>query len=210
MSKLLYIKASPRVERSKSAAIADAFIESYRRKNPDDVIDTLNLFEESIPTFDGPVVQAKYVILHGREHSEEDLQAWAAVEKVIERFVSAEKFVLAVPMWNFSIPYRLKQYIDVLVQPGYTFSYSEDVGYKGLVLKKPLLAVYARGGEYLAGTEGEALDLQKKYIEMIFGFMGFENIRSIVVEPTLMAGPDVAKDRLQQALEKAKTTAAEF
>jgi len=40
--------------------------------------------------------------------------------------------------------------------------------------------------------------------------MGFENIRSIIVEPTLMAGPDVAKDRLQQALEKAKTTAAEF
>lgn len=210
MSKLLYIKASPRVERSKSAAVADAFIEAYRRKNPDDVIDTLNLFEESLPAFDGPVVQAKYVIFHGREHSEEDLQAWAAVEKVIERFVSAEKYILAVPMWNFSIPYRLKQYIDVLVQPGYTFSYSEDVGYKGLVLEKPLLAVYARGGEYPTGTEAEAFDLQKKYIEMIFGFMGFENIRSIVVEPMLMGGPDVAKDRLQQALEKAKTTAAEF
>jgi FMN-dependent NADH-azoreductase len=210
MSKLLYIKASPRVERSKSAAVADAFIKAYQQKNPDDVIDTLNLFEESLPTFDGPVVQAKYVILHGREHTEEELQAWAAVEKVIERFVSAEKYVLAAPMWNFSIPYRLKQYIDVLVQPGYTFSYSEDVGYKGLVLEKPLLAVYARGGEYPTGTEAEALDLQKKYVELIFGFMGFENIRSIVVEPTLMAGPDVAKDRLQQALEKAKTTAAEF
>ncbi len=174
------------------------------------MIDTLNLFEESLPAFDGLVVQAKYVILHGREHSEEELQAWASVEKVIERFVSAEKYILAVPMWNFSIPYRLKQYIDVLVQPGYTFSYSEDVGYKGLVLEKPLLAVYARGGEYPTGTEAEAFDLQKKYIEMIFGFMGFENIRSIVVEPTLMGGPDVATDRLQRALEKAKTIAAEF
>ena len=35
MSKLLYIKASPRVERSKSAAVADAFIQAYQRKNPD-------------------------------------------------------------------------------------------------------------------------------------------------------------------------------
>ena len=210
MSKLLYIKASPRVERSKSAAVADAFIQTYRQKNPDDVIDTLNLFEESLPSFDGPVVQAKYVILHGRKHSEEELQAWAAVEKIIERFVSAEKYVMAVPMWNFSIPYRLKQYIDVLVQPGYTFSYSEVVGYKGLVLKKPLLVVYARGGEYPTGTEAEAFDLQKRYVEMIFGFMGFEDVRSIVVEPTLMAGPDVVKDRLQQALEKAKAVAAEF
>ncbi len=162
MSKLLYIKASPRIERSKSTAVADAFIEAYRWKHSDDVIDTLNLFEESLPVFDGLVVQAKYVILHGREHSEEELQAWSAVEKIIERFVLADKFVLAVPMWNFSIPYRLKQYIDVLVQPGYTFSYSEDVGYKGLVLEKPLLAVYARGGEYPTGTEAEAFDLQKK------------------------------------------------
>jgi FMN-dependent NADH-azoreductase len=210
MSKLLYIKASPRVERSKSTTVSNAFIDTYRQKNPDDVIDILNLFEESLPAFDGFVVQAKYVILHGQEHSEEELQAWAVVEKIIERFVSAEKFVLAVPMWNFSIPYRLKQYIDVLVQPGYTFSYSEDEGYKGLVLEKPLLTVYARGGEYPTGTEAEAFDLQKKYIELIFGFMGFEDIRSIVVEPTLMAGPDVAKDKLQQALEEAKTTAEEF
>ncbi|MHC4745026.1 MAG: FMN-dependent NADH-azoreductase [Planctomycetota bacterium] len=210
MSKLLYIKASPRVERSKSAAVADAFIGAYRQNNPKDVVDTLNLFEESMPTFDGLAVQAKYVILHGKEHSEEELQAWAAVEKVIERFVSADKYVLAVPMWNFSIPYRLKQYIDILVQPGYTFSYSEDAGYKGLVPGKPLLAVYARGGEYPKGSDAEAFDLQKKYIELVFGFMGFEDIRSICAEPMLMGGPDVAADKVLQAVEEAKAAAAEF
>lgn len=210
MSKLLYINASPRVERSNSKAVADAFIQAYRRKNPDDEVDTLRLFEESLPAFDGAVLQAKYVVLHHQEHSEEEAQAWTVVEKIIERFVSAEKYVLATPMWNFSIPYRFKQYIDVLVQPGYTFSYSKEVGYKGLVLGKPLLAVYARGGEYPAGTKEEAFDLQKKYIETIFGFMGFENMRSIVVEPTLMGEPDVMKDRLQQALEKATKAAEEF
>lgn len=36
-----------------------------------------------------------------------------------------------------------------------------------------------------AGTDAQAFDLQTKYIELIFAFMGFENIRSIVVEPTL-------------------------
>ena len=51
MSKLLYIKALARVERSKSTAVADA----YRQRNPDDVIDVLNLFEESLPAFDGLV-----------------------------------------------------------------------------------------------------------------------------------------------------------
>ncbi len=37
--------------------------------------------------------------------------------------------------------------------------------------------------------------------------MGFENIRSIVVEPTLMAGPDIAAARLADAVEKAKQMA---
>ena len=210
MSKLLYIQASPRGQRSHCITVADAFIEAYKQKHPDDKIVTLNVFDASIPSFDGLAVQAKYTILHGRSHSEEELEVWKNVEKVIEQFTSADKYVLAVPMWNFSIPYRLKQYIDLLVQPGYTFSFSEDKGYEGLVVGKPFLAVYARGGEYPAGSEAEALDLQTKYVELIFGFMGFENMRSVVVEPTLQGGPDVAKSRQQKAIDQAREMAVDF
>ncbi|MHC4396363.1 MAG: FMN-dependent NADH-azoreductase [Planctomycetota bacterium] len=210
MSKLLYIQASPRGQRSKSITVADTFIETYKHEHSNDEIVTLNVFSASIPDFDGLVVQAKYTILHGLEHSQEELQVWKNVETVIEQFTSADKYVLAVPMWNFSIPYRLKQYIDLLVQPGYTFSYSEDKSYQGLVVGKPMLVVYGRGGEYAVGSETEALDLQTRYIELIFGFMGFENIRSVVVEPTLMAGPDVAAEKCQEAVDKAKKIAVTF
>ena len=128
MSKLLYIQASPRGQRSHSVTVADAFIEAYEKKHPDDEVDILNVFDETIPNFDGPVVQAKYTILHGKPHTEAEQKVWKDIEKVIEQFTSADKYVLAVPMWNFSIPYRLKQYIDILVQPGYTFSYSPEAG----------------------------------------------------------------------------------
>ena len=210
MSRLLYIQASPRVHRSHSIAVADAFIEAYKKKYPDDEIVTLNLFEASIPNFDGPAVQAKYTILHGQSHSNQEQQVWKNVEEVIEQFTSADKYVLAVPMWNFGVPYRLKQYIDLLVQPGYTFSYSQEKGYEGLVVEKPLLAVYARGGEYAIGDETEAFDLQRRYIELIFGFMGFEDISSVVVEPTLQGGPEVAATKRQEAIDKAREMAADF
>jgi FMN-dependent NADH-azoreductase len=190
--------------------VADAFVGSYEQEHADDEIVTLNLFEASIPNFDGLAVQAKYTIMHGKSHSKEELQAWKNVERVIEQFTSADKYVLAVPMWNFGVPYRLKQYIDILVQPGYTFSYSEDKGYQGLVVGKPLLAVYARGGEYPAGSEAEAFDFQTRYVELIFGFMGFKDIRSVVVEPTLQGGPDVAKTRVREAIDRAKEMAANF
>ena len=209
MSKVLYIQSSPRGKRSKSIAVTDAFLEVYRQSHPADEIETLNLFEADLISFDGLAVQAKYTILHGQQHSAEELAAWKAVEELAGQFMSADKFVLAVPMWNFGIPYRLKQYIDILVQPTYTFSYSPEEGYKGLVVGKPAFIAYARGGEYNS-PEAQPLDLQKPYLELILGFIGFEDISSVTVEPTIMAGPDIAAQKLTEALEKAKAIAEAF
>ena len=210
MSRLLYIQASPRGRLSGCIAVADAFIEAYREKRPEDEIITLNVFNTAIPSFDGLAVQAKYTILHGKSHSQSERKAWRNVERTIEQFTSADKYIFAVPMWNFSIPYRLKQYIDVLVQPGYTFSYSPDKGYAGLVVGKPLLVVHARGGEYTVGSGTEAFDMQTKYVKLIFEFMGFKDICSIVIEPTLQAGPDVAESKRQEASNKAREMAVAF
>jgi FMN-dependent NADH-azoreductase len=210
MAKLLYIQASPRGQRSKSITVADAFVQEYRRLHPEDEIEVLNLFHADLPSFDGLTVQAKYTIMHGKEHSEEELRAWSRVVEIIEHFKSADKYVLAVPMWNFGISYRLKQYIDILVQPTYTFNYSLKEGYVGLVTGKPMLAVYARGGEYREGTDGAKLDMQRTYLELIFGFIGFKNVGAIIVEPTLEKGPEVAEERRVDAISKAREAAKRF
>ncbi|MHC4231648.1 MAG: FMN-dependent NADH-azoreductase [Planctomycetota bacterium] len=209
MQKLLYIQASPRKERSKSTQVASAFLESYQKSHADDTVDTLNIFEEDLPTFDGLKVQAKYTILHGKEHTPEERQAWDAIEKIITHFKSADKYVLSLPMWNFSIPYRLKQYIDILVQPGYTFTFGEN-GYEGLVKDKPVFVVYARGGSFPEGSEREAFDMQKKYIELFLGFIGFENIQSIVVGPTLQGEPIDIQTMLDVSIQKARSLASNF
>jgi FMN-dependent NADH-azoreductase len=112
-------------------------------------------------------------------------------------------------MWNFGIPYRLKQYLDIIVQPGYTFSFSPQEGYKGLVLGKPVFVAYSRGGAYPKGSAEEAFDLQTKYFQLALGFIGFTDIRTLIVEPTL-ASPDVAKQRRAEAIAKAKEMANTF
>lgn len=202
MSRLLYIQASPRIERSYSIAAADAFVSAYKQANPKDEVITMNLFRKDLLAFDGLAVQAKYTILHGLKHTAEELAAWKEVEEIIAEFKSADKYVMAVPMWNFGIPYRLKQYVDILVQPGYTFSFSPKEGYKGLVLGKPVFIAYSRGGAYVKGSAEEAFDLQTKYLELILGFIGFTDIRTLIVEPTL-AGPQVAKQKREEAIAKA-------
>ncbi len=185
MDKLLYLQASPLTERSYSISAADAFVKAYQKINPSHIIQTMNLFDMELPAFDGFTLAARYAIMHGTDPSETEKSAWRAVEKVIEEFTGADKYVMAVPMWNFGLPYKLKHYLDVVVQSGYTFAYSPEEGFSGLITGKPVFIAYARGGAYPPGSEFESYDMQVPYLEHVLGFMGFTDIRRIIVEPTV-------------------------
>jgi FMN-dependent NADH-azoreductase len=182
MAKILHIISSPR-DRSASHAVAKTFLAAYAEKNPGDQVETLDLWKTELPEFDGDTINGKYAIMHGAKFTPEEEAAWKAVVKVADHFKSADKYIISLPMWNFSIPYKLKHYIDVLVQPGLTFGF-ENGNYKGLVTGKPLVAIYARGGAYGPGTGAEGYDLQSKYLKQIFGFIGFTDIQEILIEGT--------------------------
>lgn len=209
MSEILYIQASPRRRESCSIAVADAFIDAYRSKNPSDQVRTRNLFDTDLVSFDGNTLRGKYNILHGRDYTSAEKAAWQAVEAEIEAFVAADKYVLAVPMWNFSIPYRLKHYIDIIVQPGYTFSYSPETGFSGLVTGKPVFIAYARGNAYPAGSAMAAMDLQSAYMEKILNFIGLTDIRSVVFEASLADSHTVAGVQ-EKAVAEARKIAEDF
>jgi FMN-dependent NADH-azoreductase len=205
MAKLLYIESSPRKERSASIAVSHQFLDAYRAAHPSDTVETLDLWDLTLPRFDSTDQEAKYAVMQGQTFTPEQKQSRDAVVKVAEHFKSADKYLISLPMWNFGIPYILKHYIDVLVQPGLTFSFSPEKGYSGLVTGKPAVAIYARGGAYGAGTGAEGYDQQTRYLQQVLGFIGFTDVKSILVEPTL-AGP-AAKD---QAIAKAGAEAVQI
>jgi len=210
MAKLMYLQASPRKDRSKSRQVADAFVEAYRQAHGDDEIVTIDLFQADLPSFDGPALDAKYAILHGQSPSDEQKTAWKAVEDVIGEFLSADKYVFAVPMWNFGVPYRLKHYLDILVQPTYTFSFSPESGYSGLVTGKPAMVLYARGGDYADPEIAAAVDHQKTYLELILGFIGITEVKSIIIQPTVMDGPEVGRQKADEAAARVREWAERF
>ncbi|MEM9826232.1 MAG: NAD(P)H-dependent oxidoreductase [Planctomycetota bacterium] len=205
MSKLLYIESSPRKSRSKSIKVSEAFLDAYKAAHPDDEVVTIDLWEKQLPEFDGYTIDAKYQVLHGQDFDDHQKQAWQAVVDVCDEFKSADKYVISVPMWNFGVPYKLKHYIDVIAQPGQTFSFDPASGYSGLVTGKPAAVIYARGGAYSGDASG--MDHQKPYVEQMLGFFGFSDIHPIVVEPTMAAPDDVAAVE-NAAIESAKSIAA--
>ena len=191
MAKILYVKASPMGDRSFSSRAARVFLDTYQEANPGDVIDELDLWQPGLPVFDQIAASGKYKIMRGLDHTPEEARTWKSVVKAIDQLKAADKVVVSSGMWNFSIPYRLKQYIDIITQPSLTFSFDPEKGYTGLVTGRPVQFILASGGEYPPGSPMEGYDYQKPYLEMIFGFMGFTDIRCLRVEGTLRpAGQD--------------------
>ena len=209
MTKMIHIQASPRKGRSASQVVAEHFINSYRTVHPSDSIETLRLWEVDLPEFNGAVIDAKYAVAHQQQHSPDQAHAWKAVVRIANHFKSADKYVVSLPMWNFGIPYKLKHYIDLLVQPGLTFGFTAGEGRKGLVTGKPLVAIYARGGAYGPGSSAEALDQQSPYLKHILGFIGFTDIQEIFVEPTL-ASASSKDESVKAANRRAEEIAAHF
>ncbi|GAA5131760.1 NAD(P)H-dependent oxidoreductase [Luteolibacter yonseiensis] len=209
MAKILHIQSSPRGSRSASIEVAGHFIASYLATHPGDSVETLDLWQEDLPEFDGFTLDAKYSVLGGQSPEAEQIAAWGRVVSLADHFKSADKILFSLPMWNFGIPYKLKHYIDLLVQPGLTFSYTPEEGYKGLVTGKPAAAVYARGGAYGPGTGAESYDQQSAYLKQVLGFIGFTDVSEVFVEPTL-AGPDAKNAAVANANQAAAGIAATF
>ncbi|HAI97694.1 MAG: FMN-dependent NADH-azoreductase [Cycloclasticus sp.] len=205
MNKLLYIQASPRNERSNSTDVANTYIKTFKAAAETNSVSTLNVWDMNLPEFDGDRLNAKYSFLHGQNPSDAEAAAWQEIVFIAEQFKAADRYLFSVPMWNFSIPYKLKHFIDVITQPGLTFSFSPETGFQGLVTGKPVTAIYSRGGEY-NNDEAKGMDFQKPYLEMALGFIGFSDINSILIEPTF-ADPDSVSHAISTAKDLATTLA---
>ena len=167
-------------------------------------MDTLDLWHTHLPEINGATLDAVYAVKHGQPHSLEQLHAWPAVVDFADHFKSADKYLISVPMWNFSVPYKLKHYIELLVHRGLTFSFAG-----GRIQRarqdKPLVAVYARGGAYAPGSGSKSRDHQSRCLS----FIGFTDVREIFFEPT-EASPSSRVEAPTVAKRKAAELAALF
>jgi FMN-dependent NADH-azoreductase len=208
MKKLLHIIATPRVNDSNTLKVSKAFLAEFSKKYPGCVIDELNVATQKLPDLAVEEVSGKYMLLSGKELSGKPKEAWKNIEAEIVRFLAADAYLVSVPMWNFSIPYTLKHYIDIIVQPKYLFRYTSS-GVEGLAKNKKMIVVASRGGDYSPGTPGHVNDFQEPYLRTVFGFVGIADITFFIAQPMNM-GPEIAKSRLDDTILTAKQAAQKF
>jgi len=198
MSKVLYIKANiKKAGESRTFKVSDSFIEEYKSNNPSDEIITLDLYKENIdflrPEDLGEIFGPK------NEESRNN-----PILKYAYQFAEADKYVIAAPMWNLSIPAILKAYIDYVSVTGITFKYTAE-GPVGLLKDKKAVHIVSRGGEY-----GNApYEMGDRYLRTILGFFGIQDMKTIAVESLDVIGADV-EGKVEEGIRIAKDTVKLF
>lgn len=205
MKRLLHIIATPRANESNTLVVSNAFLENFKKKFPGCLIDELNVATQTLPPLSIKVVNGKYILLSQKELSRELKAAWEEIVLHIERFLLADAYLISIPMWNFGIPYTLKHYIDIIVQPKYLFRYT-DKGVEGLVKNKKMIIVASRGGDYSQEMMAK-FDFQESYLRTVFGFVGITDINFVVAQPMDALGPQVKKQKIEEAQAAARKIA---
>jgi FMN-dependent NADH-azoreductase len=204
--KVLHIVATPRTNGSNTLAVADAYLDALRSRNGDVGVKTIELFSHDLPGVDGENIENKYLLMGGAILQDEQAAAWQDIEALIGDFLAADLYVISAPMWNFSIPYVLKYYIDAIVQPGYTFRYDEQGQAIGLVQGKKMVCITSRGADYSPDTPYHSYDFQEPYLRAIFGFIGVTDIEFIHAQPMDITA-ELREQALSEAMEHARTLA---
>ena len=201
MTKLLFIQASPRGEQSRSIQVAQAYLDVLKAMNRTLEVDVLPLWETELPAFDGDKAAAKVNVMLGQEQSAVQKTAWNQVVEIASRFISADRYLFAVPMWNGTIPYRLKHYIDIIHQPGLLWGLKPETGYFGLLENKHATLVLTAGA-YADSFPSPAfgVDHQSTYLKAWLNQAGVTAIDDLRFQPTLLtADPHGALEQARQA-----------
>ncbi len=206
--RLLHIMAAPREQQSRTLRVSEAFVASLQARYPDMSVETLDLFKRDLPAVAGENIESKYDLMYGQPIDKNHEESWKQIESQIEHFLSADLYLISSPMWNFSIPYALKYYIDAILQPGYLFKYNEQGQAIGLVTGKKMVCVTSRGSDYSEQSPYRAYDFQEPYLRAIFGFVGIRDIQFINAQP-MDVTLELREAALQAAISQARRLAAD-
>jgi FMN-dependent NADH-azoreductase len=169
MTQLLHVNGSPRGQASRSLKIAHAFLDSCLKQRPETKVDSLDLFEDPLPPCDMEAGAAK-----NRGSANRGMSSRA----LFDRFVAADYYLFNIPMWNFGVPYVVKQLVDVVSQPGLTFSLSSK-GYTGLLRGKRACAIYTSGVFHPDSSPEFGRDFQSTYFTHWLNSVGVKDVEEI-------------------------------
>lgn len=188
MAKVLILKSSILGDYSQSAKLVEHLQSHWQIQGAS--ITVRDLVADTLPILDGEIATG---LRGGDELTLRQQQALDLSDRLIEELKSHDTLVIAAPMYNFSIPTQLKNWIDLIARAGVTFTYTET-GPKGLLEGKRAVLLTTRGGVHKDGVSDHVVP----YLKTVLGFIGITDVETVYGE-ALNMGPDATEKGINLA-----------
>ncbi|WP_219834793.1 FMN-dependent NADH-azoreductase [Paenibacillus sp. R14(2021)] len=205
MEKMLVINAHATVDSpaSVSLEVGKHFIEAYRKLNPNETIEQIDLYADEIPAVDGTVLSAWGKLASGGELTDEEKRVTDRMNEVLQQFKGAKKYVIIMPLHNFNISSKLKDYMDNILIARETFKYTEN-GSVGLLKDgRSLLVIQGSGGIYTNNDWYTQNEFSHLYLKSMFAFLGVEDYQIIRAQGTSVLDKAVVLEKANKEAEEA-------
>ena len=206
---VLHVIANPRpAETSSSKKLAFEFFAALTEKNPDVVVNNIDLYQnkppyvsaEALNYFWGPIANPAYI----PSKSEETAANFS--NNNAQALVDADVLVLTMPVWLNSMPAILKAWLDQVIVPGKMFSF----GPEGLVPTHHLRTVVLLVSSDQVYKEGDLRDGLTPALRAVFAYIGVEDIQIAWADGQDASRHFDSNERREMAMEAAREIAEDI
>ena len=189
MNNILHIDASGRKTASVSRQLSNEIV---KKISSDEDTVTYRDVSQGLPFVDELMIGAYFT--QSTERSEQQHQAIALSDSIVEELKAADTVVIGVPIYNFSMPASFKTWSDLAARVGETFKYTEN-GPVGLLEGKKAYIAAASGGTAI----GSEIDFLTPWLRHFLGFIGIHDVKIIQAE-ALNRNADEAIEQAQATI----------
>jgi len=206
---VLHVIANPRpAETSSSKKLAFEFFAALTEKNPDVVVNNVDLYQnkppyvsaEALNYFWGPIANPAYIPSKAEEtaanFSNNNAQA----------LMDADVLVLTMPVWLNSMPAILKAWLDQVLVPGKMFEF----GAEGLVPTHHLRTIVLLVSSDQVYKEGDVRDGLTPALRAIFAYIGVEDVQIAWADGQDASRHFDSEQRREMAIEAAREIAEDI
>ena len=176
MTNLLQIDTSTRTDRSISRLLAKEFVEQWIAIDPESVVTYRDIGQFPIPH-----VTEKWLETAELPQLESNIDSVSELflsNELVDELLVNDRYLIATPILNFTIPSTLKTYIDLIVRNGLTTKGNEH-NPQGLLHDKKLLVIATQRNNYPHKNQDEVVKYFESYLRHIFEHIGVTNVSFI-------------------------------
>jgi len=187
MNNLLHIDASGRGKPSVSRQLSNKIVQKV---SSEQTKITYRDVSQGLSFVDELMIGAYYT--PKAERSEEQHQAIALSDTIVDELMAADTIVIGMPIYNFSMPAGFKTWSDLAARVGETFNYTEN-GPIGLLEGKKAYVAVASGGTKI----GSEIDFLTPWLRHFLGFIGINDVEIVQAEAINRNGDKAVEEALE-------------